>query len=204
MQTKIELIFPTPIMFVELGRDFTKEELDFVKKHSHLTYANVGNATSNNNYILHEPEFESLNQFITEAINEYSNKIHKPKYKNEIYITQSWLNFASKGQFHHEHNHLNSFISGVLYIQTDATNDKITFHKSGYSQLFLATDTYDALNSDSWWFSVKTGAIVLFPSSLTHSVESVTSDETRISLGFNTFVKGTLGEKNKLTECING
>jgi len=204
MQSKVELIFPTAVMFIDLDRNFTKEELGFVKKHSHLTNTNIGNVTSNNNYILNEPEFKNLHQFITGAVNEYSNIIYKPKHKNEIFITQSWLNWTKKGQFHHEHSHPNSFISGVLYMQTDATKDKITFHKSEYKQLSLATDNYDALNSDSWWFNVKTGAIVLFPSSLTHSVESVTSNETRISLAFNTFVKGTLGEKNKLTEFING
>lgn len=204
MQSKIELIFPTPVMFAELGRNFTKEELDFVEKHSHHTNTNVGNVVSNNNYILNEPEFKSLNRFITEAVNEYSQNIYKPKYKNEIFITQSWLNFTAKGQFHHQHQHPNSFISGVLYMQTDATKDKITFHKSEYRQLSLVTDNYDTLNSNSWWFNVKTGAIVIFPSSLTHEVEPVTSDETRISLAFNTFVKGILGENKDHTEFING
>jgi uncharacterized protein (TIGR02466 family) len=204
MQSKVELIFPTPVMFIDLDRSFTKEELGFVKKHSHLTNTNIGNVASNNNYILNEPEFKNLNQFITEAVNEYLNIIYKPKFKNELFVTQSWLNWTKKGQFHHKHEHPNSFVSGVLYIQTDATKDKITFYKSGYSQLFLPTDNYDNMNSTSWWFRVKTGAIVLFPSSLTHSVELVTSDETRISLAFNTFVKGILGENKSLTEFING
>ena len=111
--------------------------------------------------------------------------------------------FRSKGEFHHKHEHPNSFISGVLYIHTDSTKDKITFHRSGYKQLQLATDTFDIYNSDSWWFNVKTGGLVLFPSSLTHHVEDVVADETRISLAFNSFIKGTLGDNRSLTEFKN-
>jgi uncharacterized protein (TIGR02466 family) len=202
-EPNFELLFPTPVMFTDIERDFTKEELDFVNLHSKSTNRNVGNVTSNNNYILNEPEFADLKKFVTEVVNTYSQRVYKPKFKNEIFITQSWLNYTAKGEFHHQHEHPNSFISGVLYIHTDETKDKITFHKSGYKQLQLATDNYDIMNSDSWWFNVKTGGIVVFPSSLTHRVENVVADETRISIAFNTFVKGVLGDNYSLTEFIN-
>lgn len=200
-----ELLFPTPVMFTELDRDFTKEELAFVDSHStpDKTNRNVGNVTSNNNYILEEPELADLKKVITEIINTYIKKVYKPKNPAEAFITQSWLNYTKKGEFHHKHEHPNSFISGVLYIHTDSTKDKITFHRSGYKQLQLATDTYDIYNSDSWWFNVKTGGVVVFPSSLTHHVEDVVADETRISLAFNTFIKGTLGDNHSLTEFKN-
>ena len=200
-----ELLFPTPVMFTELDRDFTKEELAFVDSHStpDKTNRNVGNVTSNNNYILEEPKLADLKKVITEIINTYIKKVYKPKNPAEAFITQSWLNYTKKGEFHHKHEHPNSFISGVLYIHTDSTKDKITFHRSGYKQLQLATDTYDIYNSDSWWFNVKTGGVVVFPSSLTHHVEDVVADETRISLAFNTFIKGTLGDNHSLTEFKN-
>ena len=200
-----ELLFPTPVMFVEIGREFTKEELEFVAKHSKegMTNKNIGNVTSNNNYILDEPELADLKKIITEAVNMYSKKVYKPKYKNEIFVTQSWLNYTAKGEFHHKHEHPNSFISGTLYIHTDSQKDKITFYKSGYKQIQLATETYDAYNSDSWWFNVKTGGMVIFPSNLTHNVDPVEADETRISIAFNTFVKGILGDNRSLTEFIN-
>jgi uncharacterized protein (TIGR02466 family) len=202
-EPNIELIFPTPVMFNEMGREFTKEELEFVNKHSKETNRNVGNVTSNNNYILNEPEFSDLKKIIIEHLNEYLKIIIKPKNPIKIYITQSWLNYTSKGEFHHKHEHPNSYLSGCLYIQTDETKDKITFHKSGYQQLKLPTENYTIMNSDSWWFNVKTGGIVIFPSSLTHHVEDVIANETRISIAFNSFVKGTLGDNKSLTELIN-
>mgnify|MGYP003341205510 FL=1 len=204
-EPNFELLFPTPVMFSEIDRPFTQEELDYVNSHGKegMTNRNVGNVTSNNNYILEEPELADLKEVVTKALNEYIKRVYKPKYEGEGYVTQSWLNYTAKGEFHHKHEHPNSFISGVIYIHTDETKDKITFHRSGYKQLQLATDQFDVYNSDSWWFNVKTGGIVIFPSNLTHHVEDVIADETRISLAFNTFIKGTLGDNKSLTEFKN-
>ena len=85
-------------------------------------------------------------------------------------------------------------------ISANEDEDKIKFHRSVYKQLLLDTDNFDILNSETWWFKVKTGGIVLFPSSLTHNVESVTPKDTRVSLAFNTFLTGTLGDNKALTE----
>lgn len=203
MNTNFELLFPTPVMFGEMDRKFTKEELDFVDKWSKDTYQNMGNTTSNNNYILEEPEFADLKAIVLGYVNEYLKKVYKPKYQVESYITQSWLNYTKPGEYHHTHEHPNSFISGVLYIHADPKEDKIKFHKSGYQQISLEPESYDVFNSKSWWFNVETGKIVLFPSSLTHNVEQVTAGTTRISLAFNTFLKGTLGDNKFLTELLN-
>lgn len=203
MDCNIELLFPTPVMFGTIDKEFTKEELNFINKHSKLTNKNVGNITSNNNYILKEPEMNELHKIILEYVKKYINTIYKPKYKIEPYITQSWLNYTNKNEYHHKHEHPNSFVSGVLYISADETKDKITFHKSKYNQIQLESDSYDVYNSESWWFHVKTKGIVLFPSSLTHHVENVISEKTRISLAFNTFICGTIGDNKSLTELIN-
>ena len=42
----------------------------------------------------------------------------------------------------------------------------------------------------------------MFPSSLTHGVDTTEGDDTRISLVFNVFIKGTLGTYSSATELI--
>ena len=187
-------------MFNSIGKDFTKEELAYIESHSTATKRSVGNAISNNNYILNEPEMIDLKTFVTKQLNQYVKTVYKPKYPAEAFVTQSWLNWTRKGEFHHKHAHANSFISGVLYISTDALTDKITFYNTDYKQLKLASETSDILNSNLWWFPVKTGDVVIFPSSLTHDVENVMADNVRVSLAFNSFIKGTLGDNRSLTE----
>ena len=54
-----------------------------------------------------------------------------------------------------------------------------------------------------WSFPVATNELILFPSWLSHQVrvnEKATTD--RISISFNTFVRGTFGSRKDLTELI--
>jgi hypothetical protein len=78
------------------------------------------------------------------------------------------------------------------------TKDKIYFYRDGYQQIKLPTDQWNLHNSESWWFEVGAGDLMLFPSSLTHMVETVQGDE-RVSLAFNTFPVGYVGEEESLT-----
>jgi uncharacterized protein (TIGR02466 family) len=130
------------------------------------------------------------------------DKIICPSNKVKPYITQSWLNYTKKNQYHHKHQHPNSLVSGVFYINADEKLDKIKFFKEDYQPIKLEIKEYNLFNSQSWWFTVKTGDIVLFPSSLTHMVETKEGDNTRVSLAFNVFVEGKIGDNKGLTELI--
>jgi uncharacterized protein (TIGR02466 family) len=199
-EPSIELLFPTTVMFSDLDRDFTKEEISFVEKHSKEIKKNYGNMVSINSYILDEPEFANLKKEITEFVNVYLKKVYKPSYPAEAYITQSWLSFTKKGEYHHKHEHSNSFISGTLYINADGDQDKIYFHKNSYPRLSFYSTEFDKHNAESWWFPVYTGRICAFPSNLAHDVQEVVTEETRICLAFNTFIKGIFGSKENFTE----
>jgi uncharacterized protein (TIGR02466 family) len=195
-------IFPTTVGIVELEREFTKKEIDIFNNLERRP--NEGNTTTVNNKVLELKEFKKLKEFVTSSVNEYFQKTICPKENVELYVTQSWVNYTEKGQFHHKHAHPNSFISGVLYLNADVTKDKIYFYKEQYQQLNVEPKEWNITNSTSWWFEVGTGKLILFPSSLTHMVQTIDHDETRISLAFNTFLKGKLGTNNTLTELILG
>ncbi len=195
-------LFPTPVYISRLNRELTKEELLFVNKTKLDVYKNVGNTTSNDSYILNQKVFNSLKEDLYLRVQYYFKKILL--YSDSVipYITQSWLNYTEKDQHHHKHIHVNSLVSGVLYINSDEKFDKIKFFKDNYQTIKAEVKEYNIYNSDSWSFPVKTGDIILFPSSLNHMVDIKQETNTRISLAFNTFVKGNLGQKNKLTELI--
>jgi uncharacterized protein (TIGR02466 family) len=199
----VHLLFPIPVYSAFLEREFTSEELNFVQEHKKEPHINTGNITSSNNYILNETPFLNLKNEINFIVSDYFNKIINP-IENKItpYITQSWLNYTESTQYHHTHEHPNSIISGVLYINADETNDMIKFYNNYYETIKIQPKEYNIYNSKSWWFPVKTGQIVLFPSSTTHSVEVKKGDNTRVSLAFNVFIKGTLGDNKDLTELF--
>ena len=116
------------------------------------------------------------------------------------YITQSWLNYTETNQYHHKHEHPNSLVSGVFYINADEDNDKIRFFSNKYEVIRPEINEFNLFNSTTWWFPVKTNDIVLFPSSLTHCVDIKKGTNTRISLAFNVFIKGKIGKEKLLTE----
>jgi hypothetical protein len=86
----------------------------------------------------------------------------------------------------------------VFYVQTNA-DDKIFFYKDGWQQIKFPPEQWNPYNSESWWFEAYAGRLILFPSSLTHMVPEVKGDDTRISLSFNTFPVGVVGEEMDLT-----
>lgn len=195
----INSIFPTSIVMGNLDRELTQEELAVVDYHKTRIYNNVGNVTSLDRYIL-KTQLPEIKTFIELGIKTYVDSILIPKHPLNFYITQSWINYTDPGQHHHKHEHPNSIISGVFYLNADQEKDKIFFYTQNYKQISITPKEWNIHNSDSWWFSVKTGGLILFPSHLTHMVENTTSDKTRISLSFNVFAKGTVGDEDRLIE----
>ena len=202
MEAIINGIFPTPIYISKLDRELTPLELKFVDKSKKDFYKNDGNITSNNNYILNEKPFANIKKELDLRVQDYFDKVISPANSITPYITQSWLNYTETNQYHHKHAHPNSLVSGVFYINCDDKFDKIKFFNDTYKTIKPEIKDWNIWNSETWWFSVKTGDIILFPSSLTHMVETKEGTNTRISLAFNVFIKGTVGINKQLTELI--
>ena len=197
-------IFPTPIYITEIDRGFTKQELNFVKEQKKHCNKNSGNIYTTDTYILNRKEFKNIKKFLTKHCKNYLDKVICPKNNIELYITQSWLNYTETDQYHHKHEHPNSVISGVFYFDSDVENDKILFSKSTNLQMKPVIDNtkFNLWNSETWFFPVKTGQLIMFPSSTIHQVDAKKGKNTRISLAFNTFYKGTIGSNPSLTELI--
>ena len=193
----IHNLFPTPVAIYKLDRKLTEEELVFIKGQE--TRPNMGNVTSIDNKILQNHSMTKLRDFIESNVSEYFKTVYSPKHDVTLRITQSWINYTEPGQYHHKHAHPNSFVSGVFYPQANRETDKIYFYRDGFQQIKFPPSDWNVWNSESWWFEVGTGDLVLFPSSLTHMVETVKGKDTRISLSFNTFPVGLVGDEMDLT-----
>jgi uncharacterized protein (TIGR02466 family) len=198
-------LFPIPVYMgkrdLELDSIEKKEIENIIKKGM---YRNAGNSTSNDSYIFNG-KLKKLKQFCEEQLNIYVEQTINPKEELDFYITQSWLNITKPGEHHHEHAHPNSIISGVFYISAEE-DDKITFNDINIKvkgNVLFELKEFNIWNSTTWFFPVNNNELVLFPSWLDHKVEpneKATTD--RISISFNTFIKGHLGIRKNLTELI--
>jgi uncharacterized protein (TIGR02466 family) len=199
IKSTINNIFPTPIYTTKLDRELTSLELKFVDKIKKESYYNGQNITSNSNYVLNEKPFLNLKKELYLRVKDYFEKVISSTDLVIPFITQSWLNYTEKDQYHPKHSHSNSFVSGVFYINCHKELDKITFFNDDYKTIKPEVKTWNLYNSESWWFPVKTNDIIMFPSSLNHMVETKQGDNTRIILAFNVFVKGIEGSNKDLT-----
>lgn len=190
----VENLFPIAIGMFNSNEKIPAEVLE-----NQTQRINIGNTSSENTYLLNDKRLSSLRHFIEKSLFEYFMATFAPKNDVNLKITQSWLNWTKPGQHHHKHSHPNSLISGCFYVNANKNTDKIFFFKEDYRQLVMPPIEWNAYNSESWWYPVGSGDLILFPSSLTHMVQPVEGDETRISLAFNTFPIGMIGDESQLS-----
>lgn len=196
----INQLFPLPIAFFDLGRPLESNELNFIMDQPQRK--NLGNTSSQDNYLTNKPELQDLHNFFTESANEFLKEVYQPSYNTQLRITQSWANYTNNGQFHHKHAHPNSVVSGVFYVKTTQGKDRIYFYRSGFQQIKFKTENWNQFNSESWWFDAVEGQLIMFPSHLEHMVQTLDHEDTRVSLSFNTFPTGIIGDEMELTELI--
>ena len=189
-------LFPIPVCSFSIDREITKFESKFIE--GQVRRRNQANEVSSSKDVLASKAMTSIRSFIDKSIQEYIDEIHCPRGGVKFKITQSWFSYTEVGKYHHKHAHPNSFLSGVFYPKTNP-DDKIHFFRDDYRQIRLAPSKFNVYNSESWWMSVTTGQLIIFPSSLTHMVEKVKGPDTRISLSFNSFPIGYLGDEDSLT-----
>jgi len=188
-------LFPTPLYRSIIDRPLTEAETKFIEKNRTKILKNEGNWRSEDEYVLDNIEMSDIKKELEIAIKNYSVKIAGYQQGMELYITQSWLNYTNKDEFHHMHHHSNSIISGVFYINADINVDTITFFKyTDFPIIKIESNQDNEFNTEAINFRVDTGMLFLFPSTLIHKVNNKIGDNLRISLSFNTFVKGTIGK----------
>ena len=201
----IHVVFPCPVYITKRDTNISSnEEKEIGEIIQEGMQSNVSNSMSNNSDIFNS-KLKELKQFCEEQLNRYVKEIMNPKEELDFHITQSWLNVTKRGEFHHEHSHPNSIVSGVFYISTEA-DDKITFidpNMKVKEMIKIEQESFNPFNSSSCFFPSIANELFLFPSWLNHMVrlnEKATKD--RISISFNTFVKGSLGSQTNLTELL--
>jgi len=192
-------IFPTSIMRKTFETSFTDEQINIFlsseKRKGEL------NSNSLNTYILDLPEMKNIKEFCLQGMQDYLSEVMNVGDGVQIYITQSWLNWTETGEAHHKHSHTNSIISGVFYISTEQ-DDSINFIKKNEPSFFIYPKEWTQLNSHQCKIFAEEKNLLLFPSDLHHEVHVREGSKTRISLSFNSYIKGTIGNRISLNELV--
>ncbi len=194
----IEPLFPKPLGFLQMDKAVSKKFIEFIKnKQLSFLKNDGGNSSTKSTYILDNDELSDIKKVLTDSVNEYFKEIVNPGKDTKLYITNSWINMNKNGESHHTHHHPNSIVSGVFYIDT-CEEDTLSF-MNPYTTLFgnlRFSPNRTKWTTLEWNIPVKKNLLAMFPSTLPHLVipRPNTCTGTRISLSFNTWFKGTIGD----------
>jgi len=177
----------------------------FVEGTKQLSYRDsFANSVSTNTYVLELPEFKPLEQFFKDGVKEYTSQVLQSD--DEITIQQSWINLTERNKHHPKHYHMNSYLSGVFFIQSTETVAPIIFDCPNTHNFPMRPEPRGHISNefvnDSYTCAAKAGTLLVFPSNIPHWVPVNPLPETRISLSFNTFPKipfGSVESSTRLT-----
>jgi len=114
------------------------------------------------------------------------------KIEHELKCCGAWMNVHTGTDWAQEHYHQNAMVSGIVYLEAPNGSGPIVFHPDKhlsfmFGPFFPITDEYHMFKVD-----VKTGMILLFPSTLSHSVYKNTKNVARCSFAFDYMIKGKI------------
>ena len=154
---------------------------------------------SENMDVLNSSVFSDLKKEVQSHIKWYETNICG--FNDEMYleITDSWYRETTSQQNHPLHNHPNSLISGVIYLNVPdqpgnhcGINFETNHHIFPGFNFEYRPGQDTKYNLRSMHIPVESGDIILFPSWIDHYVTKNLSQHPRKIISFNTFLKGTV------------
>lgn len=184
-------MFPKPLMVFDV-KNHQKFKKILEKYYLDDVDEKLRKQTNNNLFIFDELK-EIKNEIMDCCLSFYRDCCGFDIDKNGFFINSSWFNIVNKNKFLYSHCHRNSHISGVYYINIDNTNPPLIFEKRQEfiqntieQSIFSGNPTINTkYNSSSYLFPPKEGQVCIFQSDLYHGHLTNYSDNTRISLAFN-------------------
>ena len=210
MKPQVFSMFPTPLYTNVYEGDTTEIVEYFNSCEMNPAFGGGYGLISKNSYILDSPICESLNKFFMECFKDFATNIMRYKY-SELGFSQSWLTYKTPGQFHKAHTHPNTLLAGVFYYDRQPDDAAIVFSKEvkSFNRSYLEPsllDDYQAhpYSQEEIYYTPQQNEFIIFPSYLTHGVPPNKTNRVRKALGVNALTKGTLGDKETISEIIFG
>ncbi len=181
-------LFPTPLWQVQIkgvDNEAIKEYCYHLKDNTEgVTISNRGGWHSKE---ILQPLPDALTELFTNFegfVNDYCAQITG---LNNLMLGNFWVNINQKYDYNRTHDHQNSILSGVYYV--DAVGEDIgnfVAERDDTAEFFLGSyKNVSGFTGTSFAITPLTGFAFLMPSWMLHSVEQNLTDRDRISIAFN-------------------
>jgi len=204
---KVFNLFPIPLYVNKYEGDTTEIVRYFDSQEMNPANGPYG-IISKNSYVLDNPVCNPLNDWFRQCFRDFATHIMRYDYE-DIEFAQSWLTYKDPGQFHKAHTHPNTLLAGVFYYDHEPGDASIVFSKEvksfyrPYMEPKLLQDYQEhAYSQEEIYFTPERNTFIIFPSWLMHGVPPNKTNRTRKALGVNALTKGTLGERETISEIV--
>lgn len=153
---------------------------------------NDNNYFTQDTFLHKKQQYEHLTSWFNDCL-QYTAQRKRYMFHGKFIITQCWANKTTMNGSHHIHNHPNSLLSGIFYLN-DSTPTRFL------QPLVWDVPLIQSMNDESTTSTVQSecGKLLIFPSTLLHGTDAHTTTEDRYSMSFNTFIQGELGDVSSL------
>jgi len=191
---KQSVLFPTPMWEVPIENVDNLSIKEYILKLRQtdpgVEISNKGGWHSNDIHHPLPPALEELISDLTLFINDYCKQTTDI---DDLVLGNWWVNINGKNDYNIPHDHQNSVLSAVYYVEVPNPNTgDLIIHRDDNSRFFLGKYRKNKthFSSHSYSISPNTGQVIIFPSWMKHSVEKNNSDAERISIAFNFVIQG--------------
>ena len=181
-------LFPTPLWQIQIkgvDNDAIKEYCYHLKDNTEgVTISNRGGWHSKE---ILEPLPDALNELFSNFlgfVNDYCAQITG---LNNLMLGNFWVNINQKYDYNRSHDHQNSILSGVYYVDCEGEDvGNFVVERDDTAEFFLGSyKNVSGFTGTSFAITPLTGFAFLMPSWVLHSVEQNLTDRDRISVAFN-------------------
>lgn len=189
-------LFGIPLYQTMITPGITADELNFVKNIEYERFPADNGYGSKDRFILECPELSNLKEKLLERCNHFIHQQLDIDEKQITFeITNSWSVKHKEGDESGAHSHTGSMFSAVFYLETSADCGEIVFHKekTNYNivtptvNIPFKNKNYNICNSEAFAIPPADNMMVIFPSTLSHSVNPNRSNKERYCIAFNLF-----------------
>lgn len=154
-------------------------------------------------YLHADEDFKPLVDTVMAVVKDISENVFDvKKNKYDVDVTSMWINVGTKYAEHAAHIHNNSWLSGIFVIRGGEDKPAVNFLRPSPLQILPTIEQYNAYNSNILHCPAEVGTLYLFPSYLYHYVLKNLSDEKRVTISFDTLLRGEYYEDTKYSPDI--
>ena len=116
-------LFSTPLYVSK--EEVTSSDAEYIKNLEYYEMVSNVGWMSEDSYVLENSALQSLKNTVQKCIDDYAHEVLQVQDDFEFYITNSWVTVHKEGDFAPTHDHVNSLLSGVFYINIPEDDESV-------------------------------------------------------------------------------